>query len=176
MRVIASTGDLDRIEITDVPDPAPDGLGPCEVRVAMRAAVREVRALVGRRGVDVVFENVGVATWDRSLRLLAKGGRLVTCGATTGHDAVIDLRRLFSYQYTLMGVTLGNAAQYAAAVRALARGALRPLVDRVYPLEQARAALERLERAEQLGKIAVTVADRDGDARRAGLGSTPSEK
>jgi NADPH:quinone reductase-like Zn-dependent oxidoreductase len=119
--------------------------------------VQEVRALTGRRGVHVVIENVGVATWERSLRVLAKGGRLVTCGATTGHDAVIDLRRLFAYQYTLMGVTLGNAVEYAAAVRALARGALRPVVDRVYPLAQARDAFERLEQAEQLGKIALSL-------------------
>jgi NADPH:quinone reductase-like Zn-dependent oxidoreductase len=123
--------------------------------------VQEVRALTGRRGVDVVIENVGVATWEKSLRVLAKGGRLVTCGATTGHDAVIDLRRLFAYQYTLMGVTLGSAAEYAAAVRALARGALRPVVDRVYPLAQARAAFERLEQAHQLGKIAISLTEDD---------------
>jgi NADPH:quinone reductase-like Zn-dependent oxidoreductase len=123
--------------------------------------VREVRALTGRRGVDVVIENVGAATWERSLRVLAKGGRLVTCGATTGHDAVIDLRRLFAYQYTLMGVTLGNAVEYAAAVRALARGALRPVVDRTYPLVEARAAFERLEQAERLGKIALSLTAQD---------------
>jgi NADPH:quinone reductase-like Zn-dependent oxidoreductase len=121
--------------------------------------VQEVRALTDRRGVDVVIENVGEATWEPSLRVLAKGGRLVTCGATTGPHAVTDLRRLFWNQFTLLGSTLGNAAEYGAAVRALAAGALRPVVDGVYPLAEARVALERLERAEQWGKIVLSLTD-----------------
>ncbi len=123
-----------------------------------------VRALTERRGVDVVVENVGEATWEESLRCLAKGGRLVTCGATTGPRVVTDARRLFWNQYTILGSTLGNAAEYAAVVRALSGGALRPLVDRAYPLVEARAAFERLARGEQLGKVVVAVRGDAADA------------
>jgi NADPH:quinone reductase-like Zn-dependent oxidoreductase len=122
-----------------------------------QAVPQEVRARTARRGVDVVVENVGEATWEDSLRCLAKGGRLVTCGATTGPRVMTDARRLFWNQYTILGSTLGNAAEYAAVVRVLSTGALRPLVDRVYPLTDARSAFERLARGEQLGKVVVEV-------------------
>ena len=116
---------------------------------------QEVRALTQKRGVDVVIDNVGEATWGESLRVLGRGGRLVTCGATTGPMVSTDLRRVFWYQWTIMGSTMGNLAEYAEVVRRLGRGELRPVVDRVFPLGEVRAALERLERGEQLGKIAV---------------------
>lgn len=115
----------------------------------------QVRALTGKRGADVVIENVGEATWDQSLRALARGGRLVTCGATTGAIVTIDLRRLFWHQWSLLGSTMGNAAEYQEVVRLLGAGELRPLVDRVFPFAEGRQAFERLERAEQLGKIAI---------------------
>ena len=118
---------------------------------------QEVRALTHRRGVDVVVENVGAATWDESLRSLRRGGRLVTCGATTGPQVGIDIRRLFWHHWSILGSTMGNASEYAEVVRQLGLGQLRPIVDRVYPLAQAREAYERLERAEQLGKIAVEI-------------------
>jgi len=118
---------------------------------------QEVRALTNRRGVDVVVENVGEATWDASLRCLRRGGRLVTCGATTGPKVSLDLRRLFWHHWTILGSTMGNAAEYAEIVRRLGRGELRPVVDRVYPLEQVRAAYERLQRGEQLGKVVLEV-------------------
>ncbi|OLC97772.1 MAG: hypothetical protein DMD29_00995 [Gemmatimonadetes bacterium] len=119
---------------------------------------QEVRALTGKRGVEVVVENVGEATWDTSLRVLARGGRLVTCGATTGPQVAIDLRRVFWHHWTIMGSTLGTLAEYAEIVRRLGRGELRPVVDRVYPLAEARAALERLAQGGQFGKIAVDIA------------------
>ena len=122
-----------------------------------QSVAHEVRALTARRGVDVVVENVGEATWEDSLRCLAKGGRLVTCGATSGPRVVTDVRRLFWNQYTILGSTLGNATDYEAVVRVLSSGALRPLVDRVYPLAEARTAFERLARGEQLGKVVVAV-------------------
>lgn len=114
---------------------------------------QEVRALTAKRGVDVVVENVGEATWEESLRCLAKGGRLVTCGATSGPRVVTDLRRLFWNQYSILGSTMGNAAEYAAVVDLLRKGELRPLVDRTYPLVEAREALARLERGHQIGKL-----------------------
>ena len=118
---------------------------------------QEVRALTGRRGADVVVDTVGEATWGESLRALSKGGRLVTCGATTGPNVVTDARRLFWNQYTILGSTMGNAAEYQEVVRQSGAGHLRPIVDRVYPLAEARAAFERLDRGEQLGKIVVEI-------------------
>ena len=118
---------------------------------------QEVRALTNKRGVDVVVENVGAATWDESLRSLCRGGRLVTCGATSGPQASLDLRRLFWHHWSLLGSTMGNAAEYAEIVRRLGKGELRPIVDRVYPMTQARLAFERLAKGEQLGKVVVDV-------------------
>ena len=118
---------------------------------------QEVRALTDKRGADVVIENVGEATWDESLRSLRRGGRLVTCGATTGPKVGLDLRRLFWYQWSIMGSTMGNLAEYAEIVRLLGTGELRPIVDQVFPFSEAREALERLDRAEQLGKIVVEI-------------------
>jgi len=116
---------------------------------------QEVRALTNKRGVDVVIDNVGAATWDESLRCLCRGGRLVICGATSGPQVGLDLRRLFWHHWSILGSTMGNAAEYAEIVRRLGKGELRPVVDRVYPLDQARDAFERLARGEQLGKIVV---------------------
>ncbi len=118
---------------------------------------QEVRALTQKRGVEVVVENVGEATWEESLRCLKRGGRLVTCGATSGPDVRLDLRRVFWHHYTIMGSTMGNAREYAEIVRRLGEGQLRPIVDRVYPLAEARAAYERLAKGEQLGKVVVEV-------------------
>jgi NADPH:quinone reductase-like Zn-dependent oxidoreductase len=119
----------------------------------------EARALTGKRGVDVVVDDVGEATWEDSLRCLAKGGRLVTCGATTGPKVSTDVRRVFWNHYTIMGSTMGNAAEYQEIVRVLGMGQLRPVVDRVFPLAEVRAAYERLERGEQLGKVVVEIAE-----------------
>lgn len=122
-----------------------------------QAVAREVRAHTAGRGADVVVDNVGEETWEESLRALARGGRLVTCGATTGPKVVTDVRRLFWHQFTIMGSTMGNAAEYRDVVRQLGEGHLRPIVDRVYPLDQARAAFDRLAAGEQLGKIVIRV-------------------
>ncbi len=121
--------------------------------------VAEVRGATGKRGVDVVVENVGEATWGDSLRCLAKGGRIVTCGGTTGPKLVTDVRPLFWHQYSIFGSTMGNAAEYREVVRRLGEGQLRPILDATFPQEQTREAFERMARGEQLGKIAVTIAD-----------------
>jgi NADPH:quinone reductase-like Zn-dependent oxidoreductase len=118
---------------------------------------QEVRALTQKRGVEVVVENVGEATWDESLRCLKRGGRLVTCGATSGPQVAMDLRRLFWHHWTIMGSTMGNAREYGEILRRLGQGELRPIVDRVYPLAEARKAYERLAKGEQLGKVVVEV-------------------
>jgi NADPH:quinone reductase-like Zn-dependent oxidoreductase len=117
----------------------------------------EVRKLTNKRGVDVVVENPGEATWEQSLRSLSKMGRLVTCGGTTGPMVTTDVRRLFWNQYTIMGSTMGNATEYRRIVGLLAQGRLRPHIDQEFPFENATDAFRRLERGEQLGKIVVRV-------------------
>jgi len=114
---------------------------------------REVFLATGKRGVDVVVENVGTATWDASIRALARGGRLVTYGATSGHRAELDLRVLFWKQLRVIGSTMASRAEFAAMFRAAARGAFRPAIDRVLPLDRAREAHERLEEGQHFGKI-----------------------
>jgi NADPH:quinone reductase-like Zn-dependent oxidoreductase len=116
---------------------------------------KEVRSLTGKRGADVVVENVGEATWEQSLRALGRHGRLVTCGATTGAKVVTDVRRLFWYHQTIMGSTMGNAAEYREIVRLLGQGRLRPLVDASFRFDDARRAFERLAEGKQMGKIVV---------------------
>lgn len=118
---------------------------------------REVRAITGKRGADVVVDNVGEATWEQSLKALGRRGRLVTCGATTGPRVVTDVRRMFWNQWTLMGSTMGNLTEYREIVRLLAQGHLRPLVDSAFPLERGPEAFQRLEQASQMGKIVIEI-------------------
>lgn len=127
------------------------------INYAKEDVAKATRKLVGRKGVDVIVENVGAATWDVSLRLLDRGGRLVACGATTGPKVDIDVRRLFWYQWDIMGSTMGGLEEYREIVRLLGQGKLRPIVDEVYPLAHARQAFERLEAGEQMGKVVVRI-------------------
>lgn len=117
----------------------------------------EIRRFTDKRGVDVVIEHVGEATWERSLKCLARGGRLVTCGATTGHQAGIDLRFLFARQYSLMGSYMGTKAELLRAARFFFGGQLRPAVDRTFPLADAAAAHTYLEAGTQFGKVVLEV-------------------
>ncbi len=117
----------------------------------------EARKLTGKRGVDVVVEHVGRATWEKSLRSLAKGGRLVTCGATTGAEGVTDLRYVFSRELSLHGSYMGSKGELLKVVELFRGGKLKKVVDSVYPLKDARAAQERMERSEHFGKIVLTL-------------------
>jgi len=113
----------------------------------------EVKKITSRRGVDVVLEHVGVATWQKSVESLAPAGRLVTCGATTGYDAKVDLRFLFSRQLSLLGSFMGTMGELHQVLKFVFRKQLKPVIDRVYPLSEIRAAHERLENKEQFGKV-----------------------
>jgi NADPH:quinone reductase-like Zn-dependent oxidoreductase len=113
----------------------------------------QVKKFTGKRGVDVVFEHVGAATWPHSLASLAPAGRLVTCGNTTGWDVKLDLRFLFSKNWTLAGSFMGTMGELHEVLRFVFRKQLKPVIDRVYPLAEIRAAHERLENKEQFGKI-----------------------
>jgi NADPH:quinone reductase-like Zn-dependent oxidoreductase len=117
---------------------------------------RDVRAATSGQGVDIVVEHVGEATWDRSVRSLGRGGRLVTCGATTGYHAAIDLRHLFARQLSLIGSYMGPKSALRAATQPFFEGKLRPAVDVVLPLSAAADAQRRLEARQQFGKIVLT--------------------
>jgi NADPH:quinone reductase-like Zn-dependent oxidoreductase len=116
-----------------------------------------IRQGTGKRGVDVVIDNVGAATWNQSLRALGRRGRLVTCGATSGPMVETDLRRLFWNQWTIFGSTMGNDAEFDAVVNELRAGRLLPVVDSVFPIRDGRAAFERLQSGRQFGKVVVRV-------------------
>ncbi len=118
--------------------------------------VRAVRDLTGA-GADVVVDSVGEATWDQSLRALRPMGRLVTCGATTGPRVALDLRRLFWFQWSLLGSTMGTQAEFLEVVRLLGRGRLRPLIDSITPLAEGATAFARLADGRQLGKLVLEV-------------------
>ena len=118
---------------------------------------REVRARTNKRGVDVVIDSVGRATWAQSLGALGRAGRLVTCGATSGPMVETDVRRLFWSQWSILGSTMGNDAEFDAITAELSAGRLFPEIDRVYELSEGRQAFERLEHADQFGKIVVTI-------------------
>jgi NADPH2:quinone reductase len=109
-------------------------------------------------GVDVVFEHVGPATFEESIRSLRKGGRLVFCGSTSGPKVEVMMPRLFFNHVDLLGSTMGNAGEFEEVLEALDRG-LRPRVDSIYPLGEVTAALEHLDRAEHFGKVILQVAN-----------------
>jgi NADPH:quinone reductase-like Zn-dependent oxidoreductase len=117
----------------------------------------EVRRITNKRGVDVVFEHVGTATWDDSLASLALAGRLVTCGTTTGYDAKLDLRFLFSRQLSLLGSYMGVKSELRTIMKLVSAGRLKPVVDRVFPLAEAAAAHTYLESGQQFGKVVLKV-------------------
>jgi NADPH:quinone reductase-like Zn-dependent oxidoreductase len=114
---------------------------------------KAVYADTGKRGVDVVVENVGEATWKGSVRALAQGGRLVTYGGTSGPKVELDVRVMFWKQLSVLGTTMASKAEFEAMLQAVFTGRLRPVIDTVMPLDQAREAHERLEAGGQFGKI-----------------------
>jgi NADPH:quinone reductase-like Zn-dependent oxidoreductase len=116
----------------------------------------EVRRITGKRGVDVVFEHVGVATWSKSVASLAPAGRLITCGATTGFDAKVDLRFLFNRHQSLLGSFMGTMGELHTVLKFVFRGQLRPVVDRVFPMSEVAEAHRYLEGKEQFGKVVLT--------------------
>jgi NADPH:quinone reductase-like Zn-dependent oxidoreductase len=118
---------------------------------------REIRARTGKRGVDVVVDSVGEATWAQSLGALGRRGRLVTCGGTSGPMVTTDVRRLFWNQWSILGSTMGNDAEFAAVVGHFNAGRLRPPIDQVYRLSEGKLAFERLASAGQFGKIVLRI-------------------
>jgi NADPH:quinone reductase-like Zn-dependent oxidoreductase len=118
-----------------------------------------VRELTGGKGADIVVEHVGEATWQRSLSAAAHGGRIAVCGATSGPNPPAALHRVWWKQLTILGSTMGTKADFEGAYELVKSGRARPVVDRVFPLAEARAAHERLEAGDQLGKIVLRIPD-----------------
>ncbi len=146
-RVIATAGDDEKLQKARA-------LGADETINHNKQNIQaEVKRLTNRRGVDVVFEHVGAATWDMSVASLAPNGRLVTCGATTGYEAKLDLRFVYSRNLTILGSYMGSKAELYTVLRLVGERKLRPVIDRVLPLSQCAHAHELLEKREQFGKI-----------------------
>jgi NADPH:quinone reductase-like Zn-dependent oxidoreductase len=115
-----------------------------------------IRELTGG-GAHVVIDDVGEATWARTLAAARRGGRVVVCGATTGSNPPAQLHRIWWRELTVFGSSLGGPADFQGAYELVVSGRARPVVDSVYPLAEAREAHERLERGEQVGKIVLRI-------------------
>jgi NADPH:quinone reductase-like Zn-dependent oxidoreductase len=121
---------------------------------------QEIRRLTEKRGADVVFDHIGGATWETLVPLVATGGRLVTCGATAGYEARVDLRYLFSKSIAILGAFMGRKADLLEIVRSVAEGALRPVVDRTLPLSACAEGHRLLEQRAVFGKIVLLPGER----------------
>lgn len=150
-RVFATVGDEAKVK------PAQELGAEVVINHATEDFTQVVRDRTRGRGVDVVFEHVGPTTWAQSLASLAPGGRLVTCGATTGPEVSLVLRDLYMKQKTVLGSIMGTRAELLTLTRLVGEGRLRPVVDTVYPLEEARAAHERMARRDFFGKLVLEV-------------------
>jgi NADPH:quinone reductase-like Zn-dependent oxidoreductase len=115
----------------------------------------EVKKITNKQGVDIVFEHVGAATWDESMKSLKSGGTLVTCGATTGPNAAINLNHLFGRQLTILGSYMGTMGELREVLGHVFAGRLKPVIDRAFPLSELRAAHEYLEKSQMFGKVVV---------------------
>ena len=116
---------------------------------------REVRRITSKRGADVVFEHVGPATWEGSVRCLGRGGRIVTCGGTSGHEITFDVRALFFKSLSFLGSTMGTLEELKTVVGHVAEGRLKPVVDRVFRLEEIQDAHRHLADRAAFGKVVV---------------------
>ena len=117
----------------------------------------EVKRITGGRKVDVVFDHVGQATWNKSMRSMAPGGRLVNCGVTSGGKAEVDIRFLFVRQFSLLGSYMGGHGELLKVLTFFEEGRLKPVVDSVFPLKEAAKAQDRMEKSHHFGKIVLQV-------------------
>ncbi len=117
----------------------------------------QVRTITSKRGVDLVVDSVGEKTWLQSLKMVSKGGRIVTCGATTGPNPRTEIRLIFWKQISILGSTMSNVTEFNRVVKLLGQGQLQPVIDSVLPLEQGREAFSRLSQGKQFGKIVLTM-------------------
>lgn len=133
-------------------------LGIEVIDYATEDVAKAVIGLTGGDGADLVIDNVGERTWGASLRALARGGHLVTCGATTGAHPSADIQRMFVRQLSVHGSTMGNLEEFRRLVKAFVAGAFAPHIDSVFPLAEVPAAFDRLEDPDRLGKVIIDIA------------------
>ena len=146
-RVLATTSSEEKAEKLR-------GLGADEViNYETQRVLEQVRRLTGKKGVEVVFDHVGASVWEESIKSLAKGGRLVTCGATSGFEAMTDLRYVFYKQLQILGSTMGKKGDLITIFELIGRGLLKPVIDRVMPLAEVRSAHRIVEEGKHFGKI-----------------------
>ncbi len=146
-RVLATVGSDDKADKVRA-------LGADEViNYRTRDLLEEVRRLTGKRGVDIIVDSVGQETWDKALRALARGGRLVTCGATTGYEGMIDLRYLFSRGASILGSTMGSRAELQKIAGLIAARRLKPVIDRILPFEKVADGHRAMAERALFGKI-----------------------
>jgi len=143
---------------TDAKLAAARALGADEtINTTAAELVAEVKRLTGRRGADIVVEHVGAATFPKSVVACAKGGRIVTCGATDGFEPVLNLRHVFWRQLSILGSTLASKERLFEIVALMGAGRLRPVVDRVLPLEDAALGHELIEGRAAFGKVVLRI-------------------
>ncbi len=126
------------------------------IHSSTQEVAKAVLAYTDGRGVDVVIENVGAAVWSSAMKSLVRGGRLVTCGATSGDQPPADLRRIFIRQLQILGSTLGDYSELRALLMFVERHGIVPVIDSEYPLERIHEALNRLESGQQFGKVGLS--------------------
>lgn len=148
-RVITTAGDQTKLEKARALG-ADFGIDHYKQRIS-----EEVRKITNKEGADIVVEHVGAATWDESMKSLKSGGKLVTCGATTGYDVKINLNHLFGRQLTLLGSFMGTMGDLYEVLGHIFAGRLKPVVDRIFPLKELAAAHDYLEHSQMFGKIVV---------------------
>ena len=148
-RVIATAGNESKLEKAHALG-ADHGINHYQQKIS-----EEVRRITNKEGVDIVFEHVGAATWDESMKSLKTAGTLVTCGATTGSEVKIDLRHLFARQLRLLGSYMGTMGELHEVLGHVFAGRLKPVVDRTFPLSEIRAAHEYLAKSQMFGKVVV---------------------
>lgn len=149
-RVITTAGDEKKLEKARALG-ADYGINHYQQKIS-----QEVRKITDKEGVDIVVEHVGAATWEESLKSLKPAGTLVTCGATTGSNAAFDLRFVFSRQLSFLGSYMGTMGELYEVLGHVFAGRLKPVVDRTFPLKDARAAHEYMEKSQMFGKIVLT--------------------
>jgi len=115
--------------------------------------VQEVMGETGKRGVDIVVDTVGAATWVQSLKMAAKGGKIVTCGATSGPSPETAIRLIFWNHLSILGSTMSNRKEYQEVIALLGQGKLKPVIDQEFALSEGRSALEHLQKQDQYGKV-----------------------
>ncbi|MDP6852441.1 MAG: zinc-binding dehydrogenase [Candidatus Marinimicrobia bacterium] len=116
---------------------------------------KEVKSHIGKNAVDVIFEHIGSATWEHSLRLLAKGGRIVTCGATTGNEVSLNLTHLFIKQHSVLGSTMSDILTFKSVMEKISNGIYTPFVDKVFSADEIQEAHVYIEERKHMGKVVV---------------------